>query len=118
MAAVVGRCYTAATRSIAAMSEAGRRGDLFVPNCGQVGRWGLFPHVAGHWWAFWVVLLSLVAVVRCCTAEDVRRSGLASATSGSKWQCFVQLWPPWGIRRVSKTLPKVKSVIDLGEKVR
>ena len=63
------------------------------------------------------VLVGVVAVLRCCTAMDVRRSG-ASATSGSEWQCFVQLWPPWGMRRVSKTFPKVKSIIDLGEEVR
>ncbi len=24
-----------------------------VPNCGQAGRWGLFPRVAGHWRALW-----------------------------------------------------------------
>jgi hypothetical protein len=44
--------------------------------------------------------------------------GIASWTSGSKWQCFVQLWSTWGVGRVPKTLPKVKPVIDLGEEVR
>ena len=43
--------------------------------------------------------------------------GMTGPTSGSEWQCFVQLWPPWGVRRVSKTFPQVKSPIDLGEKV-
>ena len=63
------------------------------------------------------VLVSLVAVFRSCTADVVRWSKLASSTSGSEWQCFVQFWPPWGVGRVPKAFPKVQSVIDLGEEV-
>src|SRR6476646_11033077 len=64
------------------------------------------------------VLVSLVAVFRSCTADVVRWSKLASSTSGSEWQCFVQFWSPWGVGRVPKAFPKVQSVIGLGEEVR
>ena len=84
----------------------------------RVGRWRLFTHVTGRWGRYGTVLVSLVAVFRSCTADVVRWSKLASSTSGSEWQCFVQFWPPWGVGRVPKAFPKVQSVIDLGEEVR
>lgn len=71
--------------------------------------------VGGH---IETVPVDAVAVLRCCTAEVVRWSKLASSTSGAEWQCFVQFWPPWGVGRVSKAFSKVQPVIDLGEEVR
>ena len=53
--------------------------------------------------------------------HSLRRGMMAvtqNPTSGSERQCFVQLWPPWGMRSVSKTLPQVKPIIDLDEEVR
>jgi hypothetical protein len=101
------RCHGGMGQTTTASSRtAGMAGGCFRLSRAAVGHLG-------------VMLIGVVAVLRCCTAKDVRRSRLASsATSGSEWQCFVQLWPPWGMRRVSKTFPKVKSIIDLGEEVR
>jgi hypothetical protein len=79
MAAVVGRCYTAATRSIAAMSVVGRHADHFDANCRHGDRWGLFPLVVGRWRVLRVVLVSVVAVLRCCTAKERTLTGTSRA---------------------------------------
>jgi hypothetical protein len=62
--------------------------------------------------------LFVVAVFLSCIADVVCRLTLTRSTSGSEWQCFVQLWSPWGVRRVPKTFPKIKPVIDLSEEIR
>ena len=79
MAAVVSRCYTAATRSIATMSVAGRCGDHFVRTAGMAVTGGCLrssPAAAGHRGA---VSVDPVAVLRCCTAESHTRAGTSGA---------------------------------------
>ncbi len=79
MAAVVSRCYTAATRSIAAMSVLVAVVTTSSRTAGKTVDAGCLRSSRAGGGRSKAVLVSLVAVSRCCTAEGRAQTGTSRA---------------------------------------
>jgi hypothetical protein len=75
MAAVVGRCYTAATRSIAAMPVVVAMAATSMRTPGTAVAEGHFRSLWAAGGRIEAMLVGVVAVLRCCTATDYPLAG-------------------------------------------